>query len=173
VAIHNKPTAFGCKLVRLDLDQIARREIKVDGASALLRKESTMNQSQSTKWMTHGEAGLFAFFTVSAFLCMFAAAKAVDAPFAFHASLSAVSGLAAVFFILDRYFDRPSSPPAQEIDGKPNYNMGPIKFAAAMISRSSPSRSRPRKTERSNERTGADTCDQIERWPCARIAPPH
>jgi cytochrome c oxidase cbb3-type subunit I len=91
-----------------------------------------MNQSQSTKWMTHGEAGLFAFFTVSAFLCMIAAAKAVDAPFAFHASLGAVASLAAVFFILNRYFDRPSSPPAQEIDGKPNYNLGPIKFAAAI-----------------------------------------
>ena len=82
--------------------------------------------------MTHGEAGLFAFFTVSAFFCMIAAAKAVDAPFAFHASLGAVASLAAVFFILNRYFDRPSSPPAQEIDGKPNYNMGPIKFAAAI-----------------------------------------
>ena len=82
--------------------------------------------------MTHGEAGLCAFFIVSALFCLFAAAKAVDAPFAFHASLSAVASLAAVFFILDRYFDRPSSPPAQEINGKPNYNMGPIKFAAAI-----------------------------------------
>ncbi len=91
-----------------------------------------MNQSQSTKWMTHGEAGLFAFFGVSAFLCLFAAAKAVDAPFAFHACLGAVASLAAVFFILNRYFDRPASPPAQEINGKPNYNMGPIKFAAAI-----------------------------------------
>jgi cytochrome c oxidase cbb3-type subunit I len=128
----NRPAALGCKLVRLDLDQIARWENRIDGAGALLRRESTMNQSQSTKWMTHGEAGLFAFFGVSAFLCMIAAAKAVDVPFAFHASLSAVASLAAVFFILDRYFSRPSSPPAQEINGKPNYNMGPIKFAAAI-----------------------------------------
>jgi hypothetical protein len=132
VVIHNRTAAFGCKPIRLDLDQIVRRKIRVDGAGALLRRESTMNQSQSTKWMMHGEAGLFAFFTVSAFLCMFAAAKAVDAPFAFHASLSSIASLAAAFFILNRYFDRPSSPPAQEINGKPNYNMGPIKFAAAI-----------------------------------------
>jgi hypothetical protein len=53
---------------------------------ASLQRESPMNQSQSTKWMTHGEASLFVFFAVSAFLCMIAAAKAIDAPFAFHAS---------------------------------------------------------------------------------------
>jgi cytochrome c oxidase cbb3-type subunit 1 len=81
-----------------------------------------MNQSRSTKWMTNGEAGLSVFFTVSAFLCMIAAAKAVDAPFAFHASLGAIASLAAVFFILNRYFDRPPSLPAQEINGKPNYS---------------------------------------------------
>ncbi len=91
-----------------------------------------MNQSQSTKWMTHGEAGLFAFFALSAFLCMIAAAKAVDAPFAFHASLSSAASLAAAFFIFNRFFDRPSSPPPQEINGRPNYNLGPIKFAAAI-----------------------------------------
>jgi cytochrome c oxidase cbb3-type subunit I len=82
--------------------------------------------------MTHGEAGLFAFFAVSAFLCMIAAAKAVDAPFAFHAALSSAASVAAAFFIFNRYFDRPSSPPPQEINGKPNYNLGPIKFAAAI-----------------------------------------
>jgi len=102
------------------------------GQTRCCEENQPMNQSQSTKWMTHGEAGLFAFFTVSAFLCMIAAAKAVDAPFAFHASLGAVASLAAVFFIFNRYFDRPSSPPAQEINGKPNYNLGPIKFAAAI-----------------------------------------
>ena len=63
---------------------------------------------------------------------MIAAAKAVDAPFAFHASLGAIASLAAVFFILNRYFDRPPSLPAQEINGKPNYSFGPIKFAAAI-----------------------------------------
>jgi cytochrome c oxidase cbb3-type subunit 1 len=91
-----------------------------------------MNQSQSEKWMTHGEAGLATFFSALAFLCVFAAAKAVDTAFAFHASLSAAASLAAAFAIFNRYFDRPSALPPQEIDGRPNYNLGPIKFAAAI-----------------------------------------
>ena len=79
-----------------------------------------MNQSQSEKWMTHGEAGLAAFFSALTFLCVFAAAKAVDTAFAFHASLSAAASLAAAFAIFNRYFDRPSALPPQEIDGRPN-----------------------------------------------------
>ena len=63
---------------------------------------------------------------------MIGAAKAVDAPFAFHASLGAAASLAAVFVILNRYFDRPAALPPQEINGRPNYNMGPIKFASVM-----------------------------------------
>ena len=91
-----------------------------------------MNQSQSTKWMTNGEAGLAAFFSVSAFLCLIAAAKALDTAFAFHASLGAAASLASVFVILNRYFDRPAALPPQEINGRPNYNFGPVKFSAVM-----------------------------------------
>jgi cytochrome c oxidase cbb3-type subunit I len=91
-----------------------------------------MNQSQSQKWMTHGEAGLAAFFAMSAFLCLIAAAKALDTAFAFHASLGAAASLAAAFAIFNRYFDRPEALAPQEIDGRPNYNLGPIKFAAAI-----------------------------------------
>ncbi|MGY3614371.1 cytochrome c oxidase cbb3-type subunit 1 [Bradyrhizobium sp. USDA 10063] len=91
-----------------------------------------MQQVQSTKWMTHGEAGLTLFFTVAAFVCAFAAAKALDAPFAFHASLAAVASAAAAFAIVNRYFDRPAALPPQQINGKPNYNLGPIKFASFM-----------------------------------------
>jgi cytochrome c oxidase cbb3-type subunit I len=82
--------------------------------------------------MTIGESGLTVVFAATAFLCMIGAAKAVDAPFAFHASLSAAASLAAVFAILNRYFDRSSVLPAQEINGRPNYNMGPVKFSAAI-----------------------------------------
>src|SRR5450631_3680740 len=91
-----------------------------------------MSQAANSKLMTIGESGLTFFFALSAFLCMVGAAKAVDAPFAFHASLSAAASLAMVFVILNRYFDRPSLLPAQEINGRPNYNLGPIKFAAAI-----------------------------------------
>jgi cytochrome c oxidase cbb3-type subunit 1 len=89
-----------------------------------------MNRFQSTKWMTHGEAGLSVSFSASAFLWLIAAVKASDAAFAFHASLGAAASLAAAFAILNRYFDRPSSLPAQEINGRPNYNLGSIKFSA-------------------------------------------
>ena len=91
-----------------------------------------MSQAPNAKTMTTGEAGLMLVFAVTAFLCLFAAAKALDTAFAFHASLSAAASLAAVIAILNRYYDRPASLPPQEINGRPNYNMGPIKFAAVM-----------------------------------------
>jgi cytochrome c oxidase cbb3-type subunit I len=91
-----------------------------------------MSQALNAKSMTIGESGLAVFFAVTAFLCMIGAAKAVDAPFAFHAALASAASLASVFVILNRYFDRPAALPPQEINGRPNYNMGPIKFSAVM-----------------------------------------
>ena len=91
-----------------------------------------MNQAQSPKWMSNGEAGLAVFFSATAFLCLIAAAKAVDTAFAFHATLGAAASLWAVFAIFNRYFDRPYALPPQEINGRPNYNLGPIKFASAI-----------------------------------------
>src|SRR6266516_551042 len=91
-----------------------------------------MSESHAVKSMTLGEAVLAPLFGVTAFLCMIGAAKAVDTAFAFHASLGAAASLWAAFAIFNRYFDRPSSLPAQEINGRPNYNMGPIKFSAVM-----------------------------------------
>ena len=82
-----------------------------------------MSQAPNSKSMSIGESGLTVLFAAPAFLCMIGAAKAVDAPFAFHASLSAAASLAAAFAILNRYFDRSPVLPAQEINGRPNYNM--------------------------------------------------
>src|SRR3954469_20271889 len=95
-------------------------------------KAPGMQRFDTAKSMTHGEAGLSVFFSASAFLCMIAAAKALDKAFAFHASLATAASLAAAFAIFHRYFDRPVALPPQEIDGRPNYNLGPIKFAAAI-----------------------------------------
>ncbi|WP_299812946.1 cytochrome-c oxidase, cbb3-type subunit I [Tardiphaga sp.] len=81
--------------------------------------------------MTFGESGLAALFAAAVFLCLIAAAKAEDAPFAFHASLAGIASVASVFAIFNRYFERSSLPP-QEINGHPNYNFGPIKFASFM-----------------------------------------
>ncbi|MDE5439899.1 cytochrome-c oxidase, cbb3-type subunit I [Bradyrhizobium sp. CSA207] len=91
-----------------------------------------MSQPSISKSMTIGESGLAALFAVTAFLCVIAAAKALDAPFAFHAALSAAASLAAVFCIVNRYYDRPAALPPAEINGRPNYNMGPIKFSSFM-----------------------------------------
>jgi len=90
-----------------------------------------MTQSSIAKSMTHGEAGLVLVFSLTAFLCLFAAANAQDTAFAFHAMLSSAASLAAVIVIGNRYFARTEVPP-QEINGRPNYNMGPIKFSAVM-----------------------------------------
>ena len=84
-----------------------------------------MNPSQTAKSMTHGEAGLAIVFAVSAFLCLFATGKALDTAFAFHAALACAASLWAVFAIVNRYYDRPAALPPQEINGRPNYNMGP------------------------------------------------
>jgi len=91
-----------------------------------------MTQSHTAKSMTHGEAGLVLAFSISAFLCLFAVAKALDTAFAFHAALASAASLWAVIAIGNRYFARPASLPPQEINGRPNYNMGPIKFSAIM-----------------------------------------
>jgi cytochrome c oxidase cbb3-type subunit 1 len=79
--------------------------------------------------MTFGEGGLALIFVGTAFMGLFGAAFAKDAPFAFHAYLATAASVAAVFAILNRYFSGGGMAPA-EISGKPNYNYGPIKFAS-------------------------------------------
>ena len=81
-----------------------------------------MTPSQTAKSMTHGEAGLMLVFSLLALFCLFAAAKAQDTAFAFHALLSSAASLASVIVIGNRYFARPEAIPP-EINGRPNYNM--------------------------------------------------
>ncbi len=90
------------------------------------------NQTDSVKWMTIGEAGLTVILAATVFLSIIAAAKAEDAAYAFHVTLAGFASLASVFVILNRYFERGALPP-QEIDGRPNYNFGPIKFARCCL----------------------------------------
>ncbi|WP_354111905.1 cytochrome-c oxidase, cbb3-type subunit I [Bradyrhizobium sp. S3.12.5] len=91
-----------------------------------------MRQPSNSKSMTIGESGLAAVFAITAYVCVIASAKALDAPFALHAALGAAGSLAAVFCIVNRYFDRPAALPPAEVNGRPNYNMGPIKFSSFM-----------------------------------------
>ncbi len=86
------------------------------------------------KKLTIGEIGLSVIMAGLAVFAIFVAAKAWTPEYAFHAYLFAAAAVAAVFAIANRYLSRPAITP-QEIDGKPNYNFGPVKFAtlAAMF----------------------------------------
>ncbi len=87
------------------------------------------------KTMFLNEGGTALAFAALAFVSLLVAAMAHTPEYAFHAYLFSAGSVAAVFAIMDRYFNRPAAPPPLTIDGKPNYNMGPVKFAtvAAMF----------------------------------------
>ncbi len=84
------------------------------------------------KYMSLGEGGLAAAFVVLAFVAIVVAAKAYTPEYAFHAYLFAAASVASVFAIVNRYFARSDEPVPLEIDGKPNYNMGPVKLATLL-----------------------------------------
>jgi len=56
------------------------------------------------------------------------AAKTEHAGYAFHAYLGMAAALASVFLIGNRCFRAGTGPAPEEIDGRPNYNMDPVKF---------------------------------------------
>ncbi len=80
-----------------------------------------------TKSMRGGEVGLTAVLAVLALACLYAAAKTIEPAYAFHMALGVVAAVAGIFAIFQRYSGRPAATPL-EIDGKPNYNFGPVKF---------------------------------------------
>jgi Cytochrome C and Quinol oxidase polypeptide I len=81
------------------------------------------------KYMTLGEGGTAAALGILAFVSVVIAAKAYTPEYAFHAYLFAAASVAAIFAIVKRYFERSLDPVPLIINGKPNYNMGPVKFA--------------------------------------------
>jgi cytochrome c oxidase cbb3-type subunit 1 len=81
------------------------------------------------KTLTIGEGGTAIAMVALAALSILISAKAYTAAYAFHAALFAAGSIATVFVIMNRFFARPAEPVPQVIDGKPNYNYGPIKFA--------------------------------------------
>src|ERR1700704_4494137 len=87
------------------------------------------------KSMTLGEGGSALALVTLAMISIFIAANAYTPEFAFHAYLFSAGSLAAVFAIVNRYYGRADELPPLTIDGKPNYNMGPVKFStvAAMF----------------------------------------
>jgi cytochrome c oxidase cbb3-type subunit 1 len=89
-----------------------------------------MAATLSTKHLTEGEAGLGFALALGFLLCLIGAANAQDAAFGFHAYLGAAASLTGLLAVLNRYTSRDAAPAPQEINGKPNYNLGPVKFAA-------------------------------------------
>ncbi|MCW2314632.1 cytochrome c oxidase cbb3-type subunit 1 [Rhodoblastus acidophilus] len=81
------------------------------------------------KSMTFGEITMIVVSLVGAIGALFIASKAYTAPYAFHMIVFALAGFGGVIATLKRYKSRPAVIP-QEIDGKPNYNYGPIKFTS-------------------------------------------
>jgi len=81
------------------------------------------------KSMTFGEGGTALIFLVFAFVSLLIASQAYTAEYAFHAYLFCAGSIASVFAIGVWYFERPAELPPLEIDGHPNYNFGPVKFA--------------------------------------------
>jgi len=81
------------------------------------------------KSLTLGETGSALAFIALALLSIVVAAKAYTPEYAFHAYLFAAGSVAAVFAIFNRYISRPARIELLNADGKPNYNMGPVKFA--------------------------------------------
>jgi cytochrome c oxidase cbb3-type subunit 1 len=82
--------------------------------------------------LTIGELGLGIALTLLALLSLVIAGKAYTGGYAFHALLFAAASGFAVFKIVERYQSRPAEAEPLMIDGKPNYNYGPIKFATIM-----------------------------------------
>ena len=79
----------------------------VEMAGATSRAEAgTIMASIARKSMTFGEGGTAVAFAVLAFLCLVIGAKAYTQEYAFHAYLFVIGSVAAVFAILNRYFDR-------------------------------------------------------------------
>jgi cytochrome c oxidase cbb3-type subunit I len=78
-----------------------------------------------------GVIGLAAF----GLLAIFIGAMTTSGPYAFHMAVFATASFAAAFVVFNRWFDGRGAPEPAEIDGKPNYNLGPVKFAtvAAML----------------------------------------
>ena len=98
----------------------------------ILQKEAEFERISNHKNDDFGRSRLGAAVCRCRLSLLFAAAKALDTAFAFHASIAAAASLATAFVIFNRYFDRPAALPAQEINGRPNNNMGPINYASVM-----------------------------------------
>ncbi|MFN4168630.1 MAG: cytochrome-c oxidase, cbb3-type subunit I [Pannonibacter phragmitetus] len=93
-----------------------------------------MAQSKA-KLISLEEGGFALFLVLLAFACLIVAGKTYDQVMAFHTAFGALCAAVGAFIIFKNYFDDGGIAIPQEIGGKPNYNMGPVKFGtvAAMF----------------------------------------
>ncbi len=82
--------------------------------------------------MTFGEGGLALCFAVAAMLLLVGAGLTKDPVFEFYALLGTAASIAAVFAIFNRFYATSNALAPHEIDGKPNYCLGPIKLASGL-----------------------------------------
>jgi cytochrome c oxidase cbb3-type subunit 1 len=82
------------------------------------------------KRRTFGEISLSAILVLLAITTAFIATRAYTPAYAFHMALFSLCSVLAVVAINMRFDARPITPTPLVIDGKPNYNYGPIKFAS-------------------------------------------
>ncbi len=84
---------------------------------------------------TTGELTGIALAAVTFLGLLLIAAKTDHGAYAFHAAVGMAAALATIFLIGNRCFKSGTGPAPQEIDGRPNYNMDPVKFGtiAAMF----------------------------------------
>jgi cytochrome c oxidase cbb3-type subunit I len=122
-------------LICIKADFAAPHHISRDGdglhetSRAIHRGDDMMPTTVTRKSMTIGEGGTALAFAALAVSSIFVAAGAHTPEYAFHAWLSAAASIATVFAIVNRYYERPAQLPPATIEDKPNYNMGPVKFA--------------------------------------------
>ncbi|WP_051660866.1 cytochrome-c oxidase, cbb3-type subunit I [Bosea sp. 117] len=89
----------------------------------------TVTSGGASKKLSFGEGGMAGVMALLTILSITVAAKAFTAEYAFHAYLFALGAIVTLFAVINNYVDRPATLPPLEIDGKPNYNFAPVKFA--------------------------------------------
>jgi cytochrome c oxidase cbb3-type subunit 1 len=86
-------------------------------------------QGLGAKSLSVGEFGAIIVFGLLSFLFICIAAVATTTEYSFHAFVLSAASAAAVIAVGNRYFARDAETPQKTADGRPNYNMGPVKFA--------------------------------------------
>ncbi|NNM75136.1 cytochrome-c oxidase, cbb3-type subunit I [Enterovirga aerilata] len=94
-----------------------------------------MTRAATNNYLNPAELGLVGVLGAAFLACTLATARAIDPGFGFHAGLFAAASAAGIVALIERARRGLNQPVPAEIDGRPNYNLGVVKFgvAAAMF----------------------------------------